>query len=330
MTQLNLLTQPKERDSATPISHVTAHKPSSSSILEFSTLVGQPIAVSLIQGAIALGRLAPAYLLAGPAGVGKTLFTRIFITQIFNTNNLTNYPDLLWVEPTHLHQGQLLNESEAAEHGLRRKASPQIRIEQIREITQFLALSPLVAPYKVVVIEDAHQMAQAAANALLKTLEEATGATIVLLSSQPQKLLPTIVSRCQVIPFHRLSNVEMETVLGQLGHQDILNNIVVMALAAGSPGAAIAHNDQLRSVPQSILGQLATPPTSPLAALRIAKEIEASLEFHQQLWLLDYLQHCWREQLSNSDWLWKLEEAKTALLKASPRLVWEVLLLPNS
>ena len=311
---------------------VTDHQKSSSKL---STVVGQTLAISLLEGAIhsqhSTSRIAPAYLFIGSDGIGKSLAARCFIAEAFGIHKIINHPDVLWIEPTYLFQGELLKESELVDNGVQRKVKPQIRIEQVREITQFLCHSPLMAPKSVVIIDEAHQMNQAAANALLKTLEESKIATIILLSSQPQKLLPTITSRCQQVPFHKLNSTNMATVLEKLGRQDILNNPTVMALAAGSPGQAIAYHNQLQLIPQSILNALLTPPTTPLQTIQISKEIEATLEFQQQLWLLDYLQQQWWSCLSSTDWLSKLELAKTAMLKSvSPRIVWDVTLLPVS
>ncbi|RUS94540.1 DNA polymerase III subunit delta' [Trichormus variabilis] len=297
---------------------------------QLSKIIGQNLAVSLLKSAIAHNRIVPAYLFAGADGVGKSLAAKCFIAEIFNIQNLANCPDILWVEPTYLHQKQLLNESEIADSGVMRKSPSQIRIEQIREITQFLATSPLIAPYKIVVVENAERMPPTAANALLKTLEEPISGTIILISSQPQRLLATITSRCQLIPFQRLNNAQMTTVLENVGRSEILNHPNVIQFAGGSPGMAIADYDQLQSIPQSILQQLIQPPSNLLTALSIAKNIEVQLDFHQQLWLIDYLQYCWKEFLSDHSWLLKLEDAKNSLLKmASPRLVWEVLLFPD-
>ncbi|MBD2694320.1 AAA family ATPase [Anabaena catenula] len=297
---------------------------------QLSKIIGQNLAVSLLKGAITHNRIVPAYLFAGAEGVGKSLAAKCFIAEIFNIQNLANCPDILWVEPTYLHQKQLLSESEIAASGVMRKSPSQIRTEQIREITQFLATSPLIAPYKIVVVENAERMPPTAANALLKTLEEPISATIILISSQPQRLLATITSRCQLIPFQRLNNAQMTTVLENVGRSEILNHPNVIQFAGGSPGYAIAYHDQLQSIPQSILQQLIQPPSNLLTALSIAKDIEVQLDFHQQLWLIDYLQHCWKEFLSVQNWLLKLEDAKNSLLKmASPRLVWEVLLFPD-
>jgi DNA polymerase III subunit delta' len=297
-------------------------------IFEFSSLVGQSTAVSLLEGAIATNRIAPAYLFAGVDSVGKTLAARTFIAQLFDTHNLTNHPDLLWVEPTYLDRGELVDRSELAHSEVKPKSPPQIRIEQIRAVAQFLSCCALTAPSKVVVIQDADRMAVAAANALLKTLEEPTSGSIILISSQPQKLLPTIASRCQTIPFHRLNGSNMIRVLERFGNAEIMNDPAVVALAAGSPGQAIAHYNQLGSMPKVLLEQLDVPPANALNAMRLAKEIDTMLDFDRQLWLLDYLQHRWWRSLGNRNWIEKLEAAKAALLKmASSRLVWEVLLL---
>lgn len=300
-------------------------------IFEFSSLVGQLTAVSLLEGAIATNRIAPAYLFAGTDGVGKTLAARIFIAQLFDTDNLTNHPDLLWVEPTYLHQGELVNQSKLAHSEVKPKSPPQIRIEQIRVVTQFLSHHALIAPRKVAIVQDAHRMAASAANALLKTLEEPSSGSIILISSQPQKLLLTIASRCQTIPFHRLNSSSMVRVLERLGNAEIINDPAVVALAAGSPGQAIAHHNQLRSMPKTLLEQLELPPTNALIAMRLAKEIDTMLDFERQVWLLDYLQHQWWRSLSNTNWVEKLKAAKVTLLKmASSRLVWEVLFLEKS
>ncbi|MBO3458467.1 DNA polymerase III subunit delta' [Aetokthonos hydrillicola Thurmond2011] len=328
MNQLNLLTQELPEQANTTSSTTAVVEPVESTA-EFSSIEGQNLAVSLLLGAIAKQRIAPAYLFAGPKGVGKSLATKCFLSQAFDIHNIINHPDVLWIEPTYLHQGQLLKESEAVADGVHWKSPSLIRIEQVREITQFLSTSALLTPKKAVVIESAEKIQLGSANALLKTLEETNTGTIILLSDHPQRLLATITSRCQPIPFQRLSSAEITIVMKRLGQEHILSNPIVRMMAAGSPGQAISHYNYLKSIPQSLLEQLATPFTSLLDALKIAKEIEAMLEFDQQLWLLSYLQHSWKHQ-HGDNWLSKLEEAKVALLNASPRLVWEVLLLQNS
>ncbi|HZG40283.1 MAG TPA: DNA polymerase III subunit delta', partial [Nodosilinea sp.] len=188
---------------------------------QFDDLVGQATAVALLCRAIEQQRVAPAYLFAGPHGVGRRLAAERFAEILFAPEAAApspilrrrlaqrNHPDLLWVEPTYLHQGRLIGASVAAEEGISRKSPPQTRLEQVRQIAQFLGRPPLEAPRAVVVIEAAETMAEGAANGLLKTLEEPGQATIVLIAPGPQSLLPTLVSRCQTIPFQRLNATNM-------------------------------------------------------------------------------------------------------------------------
>jgi DNA polymerase-3 subunit delta' len=310
----------------------------------FPTLLGQDQAIALLKGAIAANRIAPAYLFAGPSGVGRSLAARTFIELLFCTDIPTekqpsvqrrlrqgNHPDVLWVEPTYLHNGTRLSATEASQKGLQRKAPPQIRLEQIREITQFLGRSALEASRKVVVLEQAETMAEAAANALLKTLEEPGRATLILIAPSTESLLPTLVSRCQRIPFYRLAKEDMETVLRETGHEEILKESSVLAIAQGRPGEAIAAFEQLQAIPDTLLAQLSKLPNSPRKALELAKEIDKTLDTQAQLWLVNYLQHSYWQSRSSPGIIQQLEQARKYLLSyAQPRLVWEVTLLELS
>ncbi|NES81431.1 MAG: DNA polymerase III subunit delta' [Moorea sp. SIO2B7] len=307
----------------------------------FTQLIGQKQAVELLQQAVAKNRIAPAYLFSGPSGVGRSLAAKCF-SQLLMCSGIPgekhpliekklrtgNHPDLLWVQPTYLHQGKRLSATEAAEAGLKRKAPPQIRIEQIREITQFLARPPLEASRSVVIIEDTQTMAEAAANALLKTLEEPGRATLILIAPGTDSLLPTLVSRCQRIPFYRLAYEDMKQVLWQNGYEAILENPAVFAIAQGSPGEAILSWQQLQAIPESLLEKLKQPPKSSLNALNIAKEVDKELDTQAQLWLVDYLQYNYWDKSSQRSIIELLEEARKFLLSyAQPRLVWECTLL---
>ena len=285
------------------------------------------------------------YLFAGADGVGRSKAAKCFIEQLFCLNlpeskqqqihhrlQLGNHPDLLWIQPTYLHQGKLLSASEAAAAGVKRKAPPTIRIEQIREITQFLSRPPLEAIRSVVVIEQAETITEAAANALLKTLEEPGQATLILIAPGTEALLPTLVSRCQRIPFSRLDRKSMVEVLQKTGNEEILSQPQIMAIAQGSPGEAIASMQQLQAIPPDLLEKLQNLPKSLQDALELARQIDKNLDTEAQLWLVDYLQHCyWQKFLLGeieSSPLEKLETTRRNLLAyAQPRLVWEVTLL---
>jgi DNA polymerase-3 subunit delta' len=304
--------------------------------------VGQDTAVALLCRAVDQHRVAPAYLFAGPHGVGRRLVAERLAEILFIPEGAEppqalgrriaqrNHPDLLWVEPTYLHQGKLINASQAAEEGIARKSPPQTRLEQVRQIAQFLSRPPLESPRAVVVIEAAETMAEGAANALLKTLEEPGQATIILLAPGPQTLLPTLVSRCQTISFQRLNVTDMATVLGRVGQAEVLKQPQILAMAQGSPGNAIAAYQQLQSIPPELLTAVHQPPSSLRDALDQGRQIAKALDTESQLWLLDYLLNWyWQNYPAESPrWLPKLEAAKGHLRRfVQPRLVWEVMLM---
>ncbi len=322
-------------------------------------IIGQDQAIELLEQAVAQNRLANAYLLAGVAGVGRSLVARYFIELLFSVGLAQsqrsllqkklaagNHPDVLWVQPTYLHQGNRISIAEAAATGFKGKSSPMIRLEQVREVTEFLSRSPLAAPRKVVVLEQAETMPETAANALLKTLEEPGKATIILIASAETALLSTIVSRCQKIPLRRLDKQQLETILQQHNYSEILKNPVILSLAQGSPGNAISSWQQLQDIPPEIIEKINKLPTKPLQNLALARDLDKTLELEQQLWLLEYLQHHYwhshyvanksRNKLDYQSvsqsishvYIDCLEKAKKHLLSyVQPRLVWEVTLL---
>jgi DNA polymerase-3 subunit delta' len=315
----------------------------------FSPLIGQPQAIELLTQAVAKDRIAPAYLFAGPPGVGRGLAAECFIELLFSSHRVDsantatlrhriqnrNHPDLLWVEPTYLHQGKRLSVSEAIAAGIRRKSAPLIRLEQVREIARFLARAPLEAPRSIVVIEQTETMAEGAANGLLKTLEEPGQATLILIAPGVESLLPTLVSRCQRIPFYRLAAESVAQVLQTAKQSEILQRPEVLQLAQGSPGEAIAHWQQLQEIPPDLLQAVTQLPRSYREALDLARQIDKTLEPETQRWLIDYLQqNYWQQPASASPLaspllpIQLLEKARQYLLQSvQPRLVWEVILL---
>lgn len=308
----------------------------------FADLVGQDRAIALLSQAVRRDRVAPAYLFAGPDGVGRRLAARCFATLLFAppTSDAPppdlvhriaagNHPDLLWVEPTYLDRGKLLTLSEAREAGFRRQGGPQIRLEQVRDISRFLGRPPLEAPRSLVILDGAETMAEGAANGLLKTLEEPGQASLILLAPSAEALLPTLVSRCARIPFRRLSAAELATVLGRTGHGELAQRPELLAIAQGSPGSAIAQGEVLASVPPDLLTLLQTPPRSSSDALTLAKRIDQNLDGEQQLWLTGYLQQAyWHRRPEPCDPIAAarlLETARQHLRNyVQPRLVWEV------
>lgn len=214
----------------------------------FEDLLGQTRAVALLEASLVKGRLAPAYLFAGPDGVGRRLAALRFLEGVLaglqgdagirRRLQEGNHPDLLWVEPTYQDKGQLVPASKAEELGLARRAAPQLRLEQIRDVSRFLSRRAVEARGCVVVLEDAEAMAEGAANALLKTLEEPGEGLLILIAAKPEQLLTTIRSRCQQIPFTRLSSEQLAVVLERCGEPaPTADPPELLELAAGSPGA---------------------------------------------------------------------------------------------
>jgi DNA polymerase III subunit delta' len=301
----------------------------------FIPLLGQKQAVELLTQAVQKDRVAPAYIFLGTNGIGRSLAARCFIELIFSqsqqlqqTRQLSNHPDLLWVEPTYQHQGQRLTPQEASQKGLKRKAPPVIRLEQIREISEFLSRPPMLGNRNVVVLEQAETMAEGAANALLKTLEEPGKATLILIAPSENFVLPTLISRCQRISFQRLNGVVMAEVLNRNNYKEILDYPEVLKLAAGSPGDAIAFYQQLTNISSELLKTLTKIPKTHRQALELAKQIDKDLDTDAQLWLINYLQQHYWHNLRKSEIVHSLEKTRKYLLSyAQPRLVWECTLL---
>ena len=119
----------------------------------FSDVVGQINAITLLNAALQKKRIAPAYLFVGPKGVGRKLTTLRFLEGLINDGfpNIKirkrlenrNFPDLLWVEPTYTHQGNLITKSSAINEKISRRSLPQIRLEQIKEVKRFLSKKPV-------------------------------------------------------------------------------------------------------------------------------------------------------------------------------------------
>ena len=311
------------------------------SINAFSNLIGQPKAVELLQRAVALDRIAPAYLFCGSPGIGRTIAAKSF-SQLLLTTGLPpkkqqraiaklqtgNHPDLLWVEPTYIKGGELYTASQAEQQGLQYKTPPKIRIEQIRNLTQFLNRPVLEAKRQVIIIKDAQTMAEAPANALLKTLEEPGNATIILIAPNTDSLLTTLVSRCQKIQFYRLSTAHLTQILQQNNYAEILKYPELMAIAQGSPGEAICAWTQLQSIPTELLQQLKRSPHTPLEALHLAQSLVSELDSSTQLWLVDYLQYYYWQQNQQANIMEYWETTRQYLLSyVQPRLVWECALL---
>jgi DNA polymerase III subunit gamma/tau len=151
----------------------------------WDAVVGQKSITATLQNAIATGQIAQAYLFCGPRGVGKTTCARIFARSI---NGF-----------------EAGSESEHAFNIFELDAASNNSVEDIREITDQVRIPPQVGRFKVYIIDEVHMLSQAAFNAFLKTLEEPPAhAVFILATTEKHKILPTILSRCQIFDFHRI------------------------------------------------------------------------------------------------------------------------------
>jgi DNA polymerase-3 subunit gamma/tau len=175
----------------------------------FADFVGQEHIVKTITNALAMGRVAHAYLFCGPRGVGKTTIARI-LAKAANCENRKKddyEPCNKCLACQEINQGKSLDiiEIDAASH---------TGVDDIRELRDGIRFSPTRLRYKVFIIDEAHQLSKAAFNALLKTLEEPPEyAIFILATTEIHKVPETIISRCQKFDFHRLS---MEKIIERL------------------------------------------------------------------------------------------------------------------
>lgn len=166
----------------------------------FETVVGQKTLTTTLKNAIASHKLAHAYLFCGPRGVGKTTCARIFAKTI-NCMNPTA-------------DGEACNECESCRafneqrsfniHEL--DAASNNSVEDIRSLIEQVRIPPQIGKYKAYIIDEVHMLSQAAFNAFLKTLEEPPHhAIFILATTEKHKILPTILSRCQIYDFNRIT-----------------------------------------------------------------------------------------------------------------------------
>lgn len=179
-----------------------------------------------------LNQLSHAYLFAGPEETGKRKFALEFVKLI---NCLGND------EKSECQNCKLIEKERHPDVSMIRlkKDKSEIEISQIREIQQFLSLKPYYGSSKAVIIDEAHKMNQEAQSCFLKTLEEPKGKTIlILISSRPEILLPTILSRCQIIKFFICPIAEIKNYLMKKG-ASAEKAEMFSGISEGKPGRAI-------------------------------------------------------------------------------------------
>ena len=171
----------------------------------FDSVVGQKALVSTLKNAINSGKLANTYLFCGPRGVGKTTCARIFAKTINCTNRGADGEACGQCESC-----KSFNEELRSYNVFELDAASNNSVDDIRNLTEQVRIPPMNGKYKVYIIDEVHMLSQAAFNAFLKTLEEPPKyAIFILATTEKHKIIPTILSRCQIYDFSRISNKDI-------------------------------------------------------------------------------------------------------------------------
>jgi DNA polymerase-3 subunit delta' len=193
-------------------------------------VIGNERVRDFLRRAVTADRLAHGLLFVGPERIGKLAAAREFASSLLGTATPENHPDYFFLERERDRKTGKL-------HG-------SIVIEQVQALTGRLALGAFMGGWKICILDGADLLKDAAANALLKTLEEPHEKTVlILLASSADDVLPTVRSRCQVLRFGRVPTAQIAGALASRGTSPAKAELYAR-LADGRPGAAFAYADE--------------------------------------------------------------------------------------
>lgn len=219
----------------------------------FADLVGQEAIATTLSNALQLNRIAPAYLFAGPRGTGKTSSARILAKSLncLQGNSPTPQPCGVCQVCRSITDGSSLDVIEI-------DAASNTGVDHIRELISRAQFAPVQCRYKVYIIDECHSLSASAFNALLKTLEEPPSHLVfVLATTDPQRVLPTIISRCQRFDFRRIPLDAMVQHLQAIAAQENIHItpeavLTVAQIAQGGLRDAESMLDQLSLLPGEV------------------------------------------------------------------------------
>ena len=262
--------------------------------LSFAGIIGQDKAKKLLHRAVKQDRLAHALLFKGAMGVGKKTFARTFAAAL-NCQEPQGYepcgqcPSCVKFRSSS-HPDFIVIEPEGA----------AIKINQVRELKKNLAFPPLEAKIRVALLCDIHTMRREAANSLLKTLEEPPAQTMLILTAdEAAGILPTILSRCQTVPFFPLPQTEVAKILTQEAGLDPESAVTLSAMAEGSLGRArlLLTKDLLGLRREIVDLLLRLEPNTPATILAVGELAETAAKLKEDLSELFELLATWLHDL---------------------------------
>ena len=306
--------------------------------VSFSALTGQEKAKKILKRVLGSGRMSHAYLFRGPDGVGKRLFAQL-VAAYLNCQDPSedggcgmcsscrkylsgSHPDISLVSP---------------ENGV-------IKIGRIRELCRSLTYPPYESRVRIIILEDIHSMRPEAANSLLKTLEEPPENNVLILTAESSRaILPTIISRCQVIPFYGLTEAQTTAVLAGLYPDTPAPDIAALAaMSDGSPGRGMRLSEQgVIEAWADVLRLIDSSPSGPPGAIpQVLQAAERIAALKENLLPLFGVVRGWiRDRMlvleNGSETEWRLHRARLTALEQAERelavncnrmLVCEVLL----